>query len=99
MRIEFERSGGFAGLVQRCCLDTETLPPRQAREIEQLVAAAGLPELEARPAPVAAGADRFQYDLTITQRGASHRLRVGEGSVPPQLRPLLDRLLAHARGS
>ncbi|HLZ37368.1 MAG TPA: hypothetical protein VKP64_06335 [Mycobacteriales bacterium] len=27
MRIEFERSGGLAGLVQRCCLDTETLAP------------------------------------------------------------------------
>lgn len=99
MRIEFERSGGVAGLVQRCSVDTATLPPQQARELERLVAAADLPGLVARPAPPGRGADRFQYDLTIVHGGESHRLRVRDGSVPPQLRPLLDRLLALARRS
>ena len=92
MRIHFERSGGFAGLVQRFSVDTSTLGPEQADEIERLVAAADLPRLAAHPPPPARGADRFQYDLTVSDGRDRHQVRVGEGSVPAQLRPLLDRL-------
>lgn len=63
MRIEVRRSGGFAGIARTFKVDTATLPPTRAAEIERLARS-----LASR----AASPDAFVYDVTIdgaTQRG------------------------------
>jgi len=92
MRIEFERSGGFAGIRLRATVETETLPAEQAQEIESLVDAAdffSLPrDLSAtQPAP-----DRFQYEVTVMDEARRHTVRADEAAVPVTLQPLLRRL-------
>jgi hypothetical protein len=88
VRVEVTRSGGYAGLVLRGELDTETLiePERTAVEsaIERLAPA---------PAPTAAP-DRFQYRLAIAGAdGASREVVFGEPDLPPELAALFSRVL------
>ena len=99
MRIHFERTGGFAGMRVAATIDTQSLSPEQANEIEDMVKGVNffdLPgELEA-PDP---GADRFQYRLTINTEGRTHTIEVGEAAAPDELRPLLRKLTVMARSS
>ena len=99
MRVHFERSGGVAGFRLAATIDTETLPPDQARELEALVDAAGffdLPEVMAGPAEAA---DQFQYRLTVEAGPRSHTVTVSESAAPASLRPLLRRLTVLARSA
>jgi hypothetical protein len=98
IRIELERSGGFAGISLRASIDTGALPPDEAREIARLVDRIDFADLARRPPRPARAADRFQYDLTVQQGTARHRLSIPEGAVPAELKPLLDRLVARAKG-
>lgn len=99
MRIDFERSGGFAGMRLMLTLDTESLSPDEARELADMVDVASffdLPTVIAAPTP---GADRFHYTLTVVDAGRHHRVEMGETAVPDALWPLLRRLTALARSS
>lgn len=99
MRIRFERSGGFAGLVQAVTVDTASLPEGEARALEELVQGARLAELPtARPAP-ARGADRLCYRLTVEAEGRRQEIEVCEPDVPDRLQPLLRQLAKMARAA
>jgi hypothetical protein len=69
------------------------LAPEEADALEALLAS----RPEGNPASSGPGADRFQYDLTVTGDGPPRRITVREGDLPPEFRSLLDRLVAHAR--
>ena len=97
MKIDFVRSGGFAGLRLALRMDTETLPAEDASRIAQLVEAAGFFETEREGRAEATDPDRFQYHLTIESQVWGRRtLDVGEAAVDPALHPLLDHLTAAA---
>jgi hypothetical protein len=98
IRIELERSGGFAGVSLHASVDTSTLPPDEAREIARLVDQVDFADLARRRPRPARGADRFQYDLTVQQGAARHQLSLPESAVPAELKPLLDRLIVRAKG-
>ena len=99
MRIHFERTGGFAGMRVTATIDTESLSPEEASELQEMVDTAKLFDLpEVIEAPNG-GADRFQYNLTVEDAGRSHTVRVGEAAAPDELRPLLRRLTTLARSS
>jgi len=96
VRVEVERSGGFAGMVTRRVLDAADLAPEEAGELRRLVAdadVAGLTQRLAEAPPAAGrGADRFQYDVTVHQGEQVHHVTVRDGSVPAELQPLLARV-------
>jgi hypothetical protein len=96
MRIEFQRSGGFAGLRLATTVDTDKLPADEADELKRLVDAADFFHL---PATLKAtrGADQFTYRLTVEAGDRQHTLEVSESAAPESLRPLLQRLAALAR--
>ena len=92
MRIEFERSGGFAGMRLRATVQTTALPAEEAREIEALVLAAdffNLPRVLSAPRP---GADMFCYEVSVADGERRHAVRADDAAVPPSLQPLLRRL-------
>jgi hypothetical protein len=68
MKIEVERSGGFAGMMRRRTIDTASLPAAEAARVEALARDA---EREAAddgpPLP-----DAFVYDVAID--GRHHRV-------------------------
>jgi hypothetical protein len=91
-RIEFERSGGFAGVSLRTAVDSQKLDPAKAAELEGL-----LGSVEEAPAGGPGGADRFQYDLKITQGGRQSAVTLRDGSLTDQQRRLVDVLTELAR--
>jgi hypothetical protein len=96
MRIEFRRSGGFAGLSVRLALDSAELPAAERDALEALIAGARFFELADRPARPRP--DAFQYDLAIEHAGRRHVVCVHDPVEPEALRPLLELLTALARG-
>jgi hypothetical protein len=99
IRIELERSGGFAGLSLKASVDTSQLPPGEAARIAELVDRVDFDALAARASEATHRApDRFQYDLVVSQGGRRHELSLGESAVTPELRPLLDYLMTMAKG-
>ena len=94
LKIELVRSGGFGNLSLRRAEDTEDLPAEEAAEVEQLVAGADLDELAARSPIRGRGADRFQYDLVVTEGEKARQVSITEDASSAELRALFERLLA-----
>lgn len=98
MRISFERSGGFAGMMMTVSIDTSKLPPNEATQVKSLVDAADFFQLP--PAIAAANQpDRFQYHVTVAEPKRQHSVIVGESCMPGTLRPLVEWLMDAARRS
>lgn len=94
MRIEFEQSGGFAGLVKGCRIDTASLPPDERRTLEALVAESGFGG--SCTLVSAAGRDLRQYEIRIHGDDIAACVRCDERSVPEAARPLVRMLAARA---
>ncbi len=97
MKIEFERTGGFAGLTLKKVIDSDKLPPEEANKLNQLVEASDFFKLPESIAASGPGADRFQYTVTISASGKKHTVDVDEAAAPPNLRPLIQWLTTTAR--
>ena len=96
MRIEFERTGGFAGMRVAVTIDTATLAPEDAQKLQEQVASAKFFHLPTSlPAPT--GADSFHYQVTIEDQGQRHTVEVGENAASPELKALLRELTRIAR--
>ncbi len=93
-RISLERTGGFAGTPLRVQVGADE---PDADRWNGLLAGVDLEELDEAPVDPA-GADRFTYELRVWTGGGVHAVRYGERSLPEQVRPLVQELLAHARG-
>jgi Emfourin len=99
VKINFSRSGGVAGTRLNLEIETETLRPKDAKRLHELVDAASLID---QPPPRSApprGADRFVYRLSVEDRGRKSELETDESSVSEVLRPLLDHLVELARSA
>jgi hypothetical protein len=103
MQITFERSGGFGGMRLMTSLDSHTLPPEQAQELERLVEAADFFSLPSQltgtagPYGTIGGADRFFYQVTVDEGDRQHTVEANESAIPTTLSPLIERLTALAR--
>jgi hypothetical protein len=98
MRIEVQRSGGFAGLTRTASVDTGRLPAAEARRIEDSVRvldleAAGRQAAGARPRP-----DGFQYDVTIEEGGERRRVTLCDPT-PAGFQDLFRQMLELQRGT
>ncbi len=98
MQIYFERTGGFMGRRLTTVIDTETLPPEEAAEWQELVEAAGFFELPSQLEETGAAADQFHYRLSVTLDERQHTLEASESALPPALEPLLLRLRVRSQG-
>jgi len=90
VRVEVTRSGGFAGVARHAAVDSATLEPPAAAALVRLVDAADLDAPHAAPAK---GADRFQYDISVTAGGRTRSATVAEGAMTPQLKALVQHVL------
>jgi hypothetical protein len=98
IRIELERSGGFAGIGLHTSVDTGTLPAEAAADITGLLDGVDLGALARLPAAGnPGGRDRFRYTLRVERGGHRHEVVLPERAVPAELKPLLDRLVGLAR--
>ena len=95
LRIEFQRSGGFAGLTMGTTVDTAELPPEDASTYERLVESlerSGVGDSSPPGKP-----DRFQYELTVTRGKDRRRFQLAEQELTPEARELVSLLVERAR--
>ncbi|MCH8197052.1 MAG: hypothetical protein IH904_03115 [Proteobacteria bacterium] len=97
MKIQWERTGGFAGMRMEGSIDSESLSDEEARRLHELVEAAGFFALPEEFAGPAGGADRFLYTLTVEMDGRRHTVRTGEAAAPAALISLIGWLTNAAR--
>ncbi|TAJ99267.1 MAG: hypothetical protein EPO39_16910 [Candidatus Manganitrophaceae bacterium] len=99
MKIDFTRSGGFAGMRSAVAIDTENLPSTESERLHRLVEEAGFFDLPAALKSTAPGGDRFQYRVKVEEGTRRKEIVADEAAVPERLRPLLDYLTGWARAS
>lgn len=97
MQVQWERTGGFAGMRMTATVDSESLSEEEARELRALVGQARFFELPEEIGGPAEGADRFIYILTVEMEGRRHSVRTSEATAPPELRSLIRWLTNAAR--
>ncbi len=95
MKISFQQSGGFAGLIRGCTVDTDSLPAGEAEALKSLVERSGAGALH--DAHDSAARDLGQYEIEIDAGPQRCRLCFDELNVPETVTPLLDFLKARAR--
>src|SRR5260221_8377458 len=83
VKIEFKRSGGFAGMGVRLVLQSAPLPAAERYALETLIARA--PFFELAPTPARPRPHRFQYDVCIEDAGPRHPLRPPDPVEPQPL--------------
>ncbi len=97
MKIYFERSGGFMGMNMATEVDTESLSPEEANQVEAMINTNSFFELPAQLMSSIPGADQFKYKLTVEVAGRKKTVEIGDTAVPDILQPLLRRLTTMAR--
>jgi len=95
MKIQVERSGGFAGMRLKVAVDTDLLAPQEKRDVEALAETARRSQISsANP-----GADRFQYRITIEDQGATETIETGEAGMPEPLQAFVQKVILLGRSS
>lgn len=97
MRIEFERVGGVAGIRLRRSIDTDVLPPEEAKSWQALVEKAQLGQMRQSSRADSRTRDSFEYWLTVKDGGKRSSVRMTDETLPPSATPLIDRLSALAK--
>lgn len=93
MRVHLRRSGGLAGALHECILDTDGMEPADAGALRALVSRCDVEALSSSRSPGAR--DLFQYDLEIERGGRTVRISFDDLTVPVALGPLLEHLCDH----
>jgi uncharacterized protein (DUF2126 family) len=98
MKVSFLQSGGFAGLSRGCELDTRQMNEADAKQLAELVEAAGIRAVGTSSAEKAPYPDARSYRFTVTdETGAIHEAVFTDSSLSDQLMPLLQRMRACSR--
>jgi hypothetical protein len=95
VRLELRRSGGFAGITRSASVDTADLPSEEADELAGLLERSGvLHSAAGGPARAPGAPDRFRYRLVVERREERVEVAFSEEAMGPELRALVERLLA-----
>jgi hypothetical protein len=95
MRVKFVQSGGVVGAVRGCELDSASLPPDEARELESLVRASGFADSGAFLSPAAR--DLRQYEIRVESVAQTVTVTFDDGTLPERARPLVGYLRRNAK--
>ena len=99
MKIVFQRSGGFAGMLVKTTIHTNDLDATDAKKITQLIQASDFYALTDAQDGGDLNRDGFSYEITITSADKGHTLKTSDGTAPAKLKPLLQELSLLARKS
>jgi hypothetical protein len=102
MKIYFERSGGFAGVLSSTTVDTQKLSSKEASEIKNLVEKVQFFELPPRLSQLSKttkdAADYFVYKITIQNNNQDkHTVECNDVNLKPALKQLIAFLTKYFR--
>ena len=95
MRIQLNTDGGlvyFPPANRPITVDTDELPPEEARELERLVEAAGFFDMPAVSEPPRGAADVIRYTISISSPERSHTVSFTDPVEDPDVQALLEYL-------
>ena len=97
VHIDFERSGGFAGISIITSIDSEKLPQKEADNLFILLNKAKLSDIQIPGKNNITQPDRFAYKLTIQTNQKKYSFSLDENNIPESLQPLIKYLINKAR--
>jgi hypothetical protein len=97
MRIKVTREGGFTAIPLNAEVGGDSLSAEESRRLKGLVEAADFFNLPATVRARGAGADRFQYTVTVEEGDRRHTVRTSDAAAPEALQDLIDDVLKAAR--
>jgi hypothetical protein len=90
MKIYFEQSGGLAGIDENISINSDSLDPQDASELQRLVDSANFFDLPSEPAAPLRGSDYLEYKITIeTNDNKKHSIKTTDLTVSPNVAPLI----------
>lgn len=92
MKLRFQQSGGFAGLVRGCEIKTADLPPAISSLVAELQKS-GLP----KSAAPSALRDGMMCELWLEEPKQTVKFTLQDGEVPEKLEPLLEFLRSRSK--
>jgi hypothetical protein len=95
MRVTFIQSGGFAGAIKHCTLDTETMGAEDARALEELIANADVSA--SREVRSRSGRDLEEYQISIATGDKRVTVVQDQSTLSPHLKALVGYLKKCAR--
>lgn len=95
MKVCLVQSGGFAGAIKRCEVDTDTLDQPDAEQLQRLATDSGLNKSSTAFNDQAR--DLNQYEITIEDEAKAICLTFDEHNVPTSARQLLGFLKQRAK--
>jgi len=96
-RIQFERTGGFAGIRFAADFKPDDLPDEQSRELFDLLDDLDFDELPEKMLDDGTVADGFTYSITVETKKRIHTVITGESPAPEKMQELLQLLNRIAR--
>lgn len=96
MRIQFERTGGFAGMRLAVELTEDDLSEDELKALQTALQQADFFTLP-RKSTGGGQPDRFIYKITVEIETSSHTVEMGEGDIPEKVQPLIQQLNLLAR--
>jgi hypothetical protein len=97
MKITVERSGGFAGMLMRSQVDSSQLSPQDSQELQGLIDAVHFFDLPPQVKIKGAGADRFQFTITVEDGGKRNSVTGSETDLPEGVTALIHRVTMISR--
>ena len=91
MKIQFRQSGGVAGLMRGCDLDTTKLSKSEAEQLKRLASAAQ------SLVSTTTGADLTCYEIEITDGSRKKTLTLDDMSMTAETAPLVELLAQRAK--
>ncbi len=98
MKVQIERSGGFANIRRTFVADAAALDSARASELTRLVEAADLATFPENPTPRPGKPDRFCYRITVEDRGDERSVMVSEDVASVELLQLIEWVQRQATG-
>ncbi len=95
MRVKFVQSGGVVGAVRACEIESSTLPPDEARELESLVQARGVSVSGEFLSPAAR--DLRLYAIQVERGAETVAVTFDDETLPAEARPLVSFLRRNAK--
>ncbi|HKJ43202.1 MAG TPA: protealysin inhibitor emfourin [Sunxiuqinia sp.] len=95
--IQFERSGGFNGMVSKVDIDSRSLDSMEVEEVRKLINQSDFFSIQIEDRLNQNQPDQFHYILSIKFRGKSKTINCGEPNLPESCQPLIHYLIKKSR--
>lgn len=97
IRIQYERTGGFAGLKLTTRFELDDLPDEQEKQLRDLLDELDFFELPVQILPARPGIDQFTHKIEVESKKGKHSVLTTDSVAPEKLRELIELLNAIAR--